>query len=415
MKRYILYFLCLVMVIVVLTSCDETKENTGSGNQKATNSNATPEQKKEPEVVSEEKAQAYAETILKDMSLDEKIGQMMIVDLTSLDVRKRKKPITTVTKSIEEQLTKYPVSGIVLLPENMKDKEQTVELVQNLQKCSSYYPFYIAVTEEWGDQSVFAQNEKLEGTGYPMLSEISLTKTLDDIYNMGKTTGSELKELGINLNLAPVADVSNGIKNAQYAKHCFSDDGDEVANYIEQAVRGMRDGGICTTITHFPGIGSVAEDYKTVLADNDSGLTRLRDVDFIPFSAGIEAGTDAVMISHVSVSKVTQNDTPASMSELIVTGILRDELGFEGIILSDSLSSPVITEKYEPGKETLQAIQAGVDIVLQPANIEKAFAMIREAVSNRSLDEKVLNEAVMRILKNKIQRGIIEIDTAISG
>ena len=94
---------------------------------------------------------------------------------------------------------------------------------------------------------------------------------------------------------------------------------------------------------------------------------------------------------------------------------MRDELGFEGIILSDSLSSPVITEKYEPGKETLQAIQAGVDIVLQPANIEKAFAMIREAVSNRSLDEKVLNEAVMRILKNKIQRGIIEIDTAISG
>lgn len=414
MKRYILYFLCLVVGIVVLTGCRETKGNTGSTGNKATASNSVPEQKEEPEVVSEEKAQAYAETILKDMSLDEKIGQMMIVDLTSLDVRKKKKPITTVTKSIEEQLKKYPVGGVVLLPENMKDKEQTVELVQNLQKCSNYYPFYIAVTEEWGDKSVFAQNEKLEGTVYPTLSEISLTKTFDEIYKMGQTTASELKELGINLNLAPVADVSNGIKNAQYAKYCFSDDGDEVADYIEQAVRGMRDGGICTTLTHFPGIGSVADDYKTVLADNDSGLTRLRDVDFTPFSAGIEAGTDAVMVSHVSVSKVTQNDTPASMSELIITGILRDELEFDGIILSDMLNSPVITEKYEPGKEVLQAIQAGVDIVLQPANIEKAFAVVREAVSNRSLDEKVLNEAVMRILKNKIQRGIIEIDTAIS-
>ena len=177
----------------------------------------------------------------------------------------------------------------------------------------------------------------------------------------------------------------------------------------------MRAGGICTAVTHFPGIGSVANDYKAVLADNDLGLTRLRDVDFTPFSAGIEAGTDAVMVSHVSVSKVTQNDTPASMSELIVTGILRDELEFEGIIISDTLKSPVITNKYEPGKEVLQTIQAGTDLVLQPANIEMAFAVVREAVSNRSLDEKVLNEAVMRILKNKIQRGIIEIDTAISG
>ncbi|MBP3703111.1 MAG: hypothetical protein J6I65_04905 [Lachnospiraceae bacterium] len=446
MKRYILYFLCLFIMLGGLTGCEKKRGNAGTEGNQAAASDVPSKQEEEPSVYDASSAEEYAEKILKDMSLDEKIGQMMIVDLKTLnrdklvqvipeedmaakkssknkETSKKKKSenktktssITKVTKKVEAQLKKYPVGGIVLFPENMKDKEQTKELVKSLQEHSNYYPLYIATTEEWGDKSIFALNEKLGGTVYPMLSEISLQKTVDAIYNMGKTTGKELKELGINLNMAPVADVANGIKNVQYAKYCYSDDEDEVAEYIENAVRGMRAGGVCTTLTHFPGVGSVAGDYNNVLTDNNSGLTRLRDVDFVPFSSGISAGTDAVMVSHVSVSKVTQNDTPASMSELIVTGILRDELNFDGLILSDSLSSPVITSKYEPGAAVLQAIQAGTDIVVQPANIDLAFAAVREAVSNRSLDERVLNAAVIRILKNKIQRGIIQIDTAITG
>ncbi len=429
MKKYMVYFFCLSMLLTLMTGCTKTSGGTSTqSKQPATSTNAAEEKQEVSDVVSSSDAQDYAESILKDMSLDEKIGQMIMVNLNALNQtpikksskkkkKKKKKTssaITKINKSIKEELQKYPIGGIVLNLENMKDKESTNKLVEDLQSATNYYPLYIATTEEWGDKSVFSLNKNLGGTAYPMLSEVATTKSLDEIYQMGKTTGQELKALGINMNLAPVADVSDGVENAQYAKYCYSDNEDEVSDYIENAVMGMRFGGVLTTLTHFPGVGAVPGDYKAAGADNDAGLTHLRDVDFAPFEAGIEAGTDAVMVSHVSVSKVTQSDTPASMSELAVTGILRDELDFEGLIITDSMSSPVITEKFEPEQSALQAIQAGVDIVMEPASLDRAFSSIREAVANRSLDEKVLNEAVMRILKNKIQRGIIQIDSTIS-
>lgn len=420
MKKIAVCFLFLLVCVGILYGCSTSKEKkiakknaTSSNTSVATDLNA--EKNKTIEKVSASKAQDQAEEIVKDMSLDEKIGQMLIVDLKTFKYNsqlsekyKKAKPVTKVDKTIQKQFQDYPVGGILLHEDNIQNKEQLATLVADLYACSTYYPLYIAVTEQWGQDSIY---EKVPAMGVSCrlnLSEMANKYSYDQIFNIAKSSGKALKKMGFNMVLGPAADVSDGMKNAQYAKYCFSDDADEVSEFVENAIKGFRVGGLCSSVVHFPGIASVVGDYNKEQLDVDYGLSRLRSTNFEPYTAAIDAKTDAIMVSHASVSKVTQNSTPASMSELIVSGIVRDELSFDGLIMTESFSAPVITNRYKPDQAALQAVQAGVDVVVEPANIPLVFSALREGVANRSIDEKALNQAVMRVIKNKIQRGIMK-------
>ena len=155
----------------------------------------------------------------------------------------------------------------------------------------------------------------------------------------------------------------------------------------------------------FPGISAVAGYHKLVGREIDTGLSRLRRENLAPFSAGIDAGTDAIMVGHVTVSKV-DSSAPASLSKTIMMDMLRDEMGFDGIVLTEQMDVPAITEQYTTDQAVRQAITSGADMIYNPEDLEVAISSLRQAVMAQEIEEKVIDQAVLRILHNKLLRGI---------
>ena len=178
---------------------------------------------------------------------------------------------------------------------------------------------------------------------------------------------------------------------------------------------GIQDQGISATLKHFPGHGSTAEDSHEKPVNADSDLLDLRSKEFKPFQAGIDAGADFVMVSHISISKVTENTVPASMSKIVIQSMLRKELGFEGIVITDAMDMGAVTRKYEPGEAAVNCVKAGVDIVLMSTDLEKAYEAVMDAVKKGKISEEQINESVQRVMQIKIKRGIILSNTDLLG
>ena len=250
----------------------------------------------------------------------------------------------------------------------------------------------------------------MKTTKFPSAQEIGQTQTENDVYNMGITIAREIHKLGFNLDLAPVADVKTSDMNQEIGTRSFGDDPDKVAGMVSAFVTGMQEQNISSTLKHFPGQGSSQGDTHKGSVNIDSSINQMRKVDFVPFKAGIEAGADFVMVSHISVSKVTETSEPASMSELIMRTILRDELGFEGLVITDAFDMASITEDYSAGEAALKSLEAGADIVMMPQDLPEAFEAVENAVSSGEYDENLINDSVRRILAKKFQRGIMTLD-----
>lgn len=414
MKKRTIALFCLLFVQVLLCSCSENKEGQSNENlatpwQAEKTEEPVKEGEKKP--ISEADAFTAAEKYLKQMSLEQKIGQLFFVNLELLDESKGSyENFTKITKKMKSSMKKYPIGGVVLMSKNIETKDQIMRLVNDLQSASDEVPLYIATEEAGGKRSVFANNENLRCTVLPSYRELGQTKMPEELLEAARTMGSELKGLGFNLNLAPVADIADEIKNPSYADNCFSDDKDITSKMVKNMVTGLRQSGVGTVLKHFPGIGSVPGRIGQEFVNDDISLMHMRENDFIPFQAGISVGTDMILVTNAAVTKITQNTVPACMSELIIEGILRDELGFDGIIITDALNVPIITSNYTSDKAVLQALAAGTDMILMPEDLEKSFKAVKEAVIDHSFDMKVLNAAVFRIIQNKIKQGILTLE-----
>lgn len=352
-----------------------------------------------------------ADVILQNMTLEEKIGQMFIVNLELLDDSKGAYyEHTAFTKRMGKSMSRFPAGGIVFFSRNAETAGQTKELVQSLQEASKI-PLFIAVDEEGGDVARLGSNKNLKLTQFPTMEEVGAMGDEEYAYEMGAIIGREIKELGFNLDFAPVADVRTNEKNTEIGSRSFGSDKNLAARMVSQVVKGLKSQNVASTLKHFPGLGDTAENSHEGAVNVDNDLNRLRDVEFVPFRAGIKAGADLVMVSHISVSRITGTITPASMTELVMNEMLRTELGFEGVIITDAMDMKCITEYYKPEKAALEAIKAGADIVLMPEDLEKAFESVLNAVDKGTLSEKQIDESVRRILELKIRRGIILADT----
>ncbi|MFW5646124.1 MAG: glycoside hydrolase family 3 protein, partial [Acetivibrio ethanolgignens] len=220
-----------------------------------------------------------------------------------------------------------------------------------------------------------------------------------------------IKELGFNLNFAPVADVKTNSFNTEIGNRSFGDDPKRVAALVEQVVKGMQEQNISATLKHFPGHGDASGDSHQGPVNVENDLNRLRSVEFLPFNAGIKAGADCVMVTHLSISRVTGTVEPASMSSLIIEQILRQEMGFDGIAITDAMDMGAITEVYEPGEAAVRAIKAGMDVVLMPVDLDEAYNAVLEAVNEGKISEERINESVTRVIRAKVKRGLIPMDT----
>lgn len=371
----------------------------------------TPAQTAQEQIgMSREDAVYAAMDYLKTMSLEEKVGQLFVVNLEQLDDSRgdfyehRK-----ITEQMKENLQKYHVGGVILFSRNIEKRKQTKRLIRRLQKNAGT-SLFISVDEEGGDVARIGNNEKMKTTKFPTMEEIGQRENADYVYDMAATIGKEIGELGFNVNYAPVADVKTSELNKEIGTRSFGADPEKVSEMVDAYIQGLKSQNICTTLKHFPGQGSSSGDTHQGSVDIDSSIVSLRKTDFKPFKAGIESGADFIMVSHISVSKVTESSEPASMSDLIMTTILREELGFEGIIITDAFDMASITDNYTAGEAAYGSFKAGADIILMPQNLEEAYKAVLEKAQEDEDMEKRLDDSVLRILQLKFEKGILTLE-----
>lgn len=417
MKR-ILWMMFLCVLGFSMCACGKTEikqkeqvaEHTEAPIKAVSGSAVTEEPTSTP--ISEQDAYVKAEDMVSNMTLEQKVGQMFLVDLYQLD-KKRTLDGTArrVTKAMAQSIKKYNIGGVYLTEVNMKSRKQSEKLIQDLQGATvSGGGLYVAVEEEGGgSNSISARVAGLSDTAYIAPKEMGKDLSSNQVYQAGKNIGDELTPLGINLNLAPVADIGN-VNNPEYAERCLGTDTEQVSDTLGNYVKGMRDGGLAITLKYFPGMGNVSGDFTEKILENTDSLMSLRDNNFEVYQSGIDAGADCVMVGNAAFTEVTVKKTPAFMSQDIVIKLLREELNFNGVIMTSPFDDNVIRDYYSCEFATVEAVKAGCDMIVLPGELERCYNAILSAVKKGKIDEKKIDLSVCRILQNKIQRGILVCD-----
>jgi len=353
-----------------------------------------------PAVIPDPVEEKIAE-ILAGMTLQEKICQMMLVSPSS---------ITGVAKVIaagpatKEALEKYPVGGLTYNASNMVNQKQVSELIHGVQEWTKI-PLFLTCDEEGGRVARLMNTVGTTKVG-PMLNykEDGPGKAWENAH----TIASDMSVLGFNLDLAPVADVLTNPENTVIGDRAYSDDYVQAAELVAAAVKGFQEGGVACTLKHFPGHGSTAEDSHEGSAYVHRTLHELREGELLPFQTGIDAGADAVMIGHLIVPDISEE--PAVFCGEIVTGLLREEMGFQGVIMTDALEMQAISDFYGNREVAIRAVKAGVDMLLCPMDLDVAIDALTQAVETGDIPESRIEESVARILRLKINRKILSVE-----
>lgn len=357
------------------------------------------------------------ESIINDMSLDEKIGQMFFVRLEMLDPayasdKESGKSIihTSLTDEMKENYDKYPAGGIILFSRNIENEEQLKELTNAIHELNELIPL-VGVDEEGGNVSRIANNPNFDVKRFTNAESIGNTGDNENAYNMGYAIGSYLSKYGVDLDFAPIADVNTNPNNKVIGNRAFGSDPYLVAEMVAMSIAGFHDTNTLTCIKHYPGHGDTNSDSHLGSVYTYKTWDELKEDELIPFKYGITSKTDMIMVGHISAPEVTGNDEPATLSYELLTNKLRNELGYEGIIITDSFEMGAITNNYSAKDAIIKAINAGVDIILMPNNYIEAFNILKEAINNGEISIDRINDSIRRILNLKNDRfSLFEID-----
>ena len=364
--------------------------------------------------------------MISEMTTQEKLAQMMIVALRS-DLS-NEKTATEIDRDYAEMLTKYDFGGILLFAGNVVDSAQTVTLIRDSQeaamKSAGGIPMFICVDQEGGSVNrvpfgtTGSGNMALAATGDTSLTEES-----------AKMLGDEIRALGFNMDFAPVSDVNSNPANPIIGVRSFSDDPELVAEHVTAFIKGMDSAKISTALKHFPGHGNVGEDSHTHLPCSDFSLEEIKACDLIPFQAGIDAGSDMIMTAHIQFPKIEKKTyvsikdgeeitLPATLSRTIITGLLREQMGYNGIVITDAMEMDAIAAHFNPLDAAVMAINADVDILLCPVelykdgeintfpDVDKYMEGLLARVEAGDIREEELDNSVYRILKLKKERDL---------
>ena len=350
----------------------------------------------------------YVDSLVQGMSLREKVGQLFIVHPDSLvpTPEDPKDCVKDFTAELAAGMETYPVGGFVIFGDNLRSPDQIHTLNAELQSHSRI-PLFLCVDEEGGLVSRLANHKAFDLPKYRNAATVGKSGDPAKAMEMGRAIGTYLAEYGFNVDFAPVADVNTNPKNSVIGNRAFSSKPETAGQMAAAMAEGLREQSIIPTFKHFPGHGDTAEDSHTAIAVSNKTLNELENCELIPFQSATR--NDFVMVGHIAVPAISGNNTPATMSREIVTGLLREELEFEGLIITDSLEMGAITELYESDRVALAALEAGCDILLMPANLETAFEAIVKAVENGQYSQAQLDTTVERILRFKERNGLLGI------
>ena len=372
-------------------AADVTESGTTTEEQTADSQETT-------EVTEEEKPSLVDET-LAGMTLHEKVCQMMFVtpeELTGED------GVTVAGDATRQALENYPVGGIVYFAKNLESQDQVKEMIDNSQKDSSI-GLFVATDEEGG-----VVNRLMDTVGTTYIGSMYYYKDDGDetAYENAYTIANDMSALGFNLDFAPVADVWSNPDNTVIGERAYSDDYAQAAELVGNAVKGFNDGGVMCTLKHFPGHGDTAEDSHYSSAYVHRTKEEIMADEMQPFRSGIEAGAEFVMVGHLIVPDI--DEVPATLSYKIATGILRDELKFEGVAITDSFEMESIADNYSVDDAVVMSVKAGMDMILQPKDMASAVNSIEQAVADGELSEDRIDKSVRRILTLKESRGLLK-------
>ena len=350
------------------------------------------------------------EELLSAMTLREKVGQLFCVRPESFDTALEwdtyEKVASYQLREVTPQMLKvnaeYPVGGIILFAHNIDNPDQLDTLVKHLKAFNGSPLLYI--DEEGGRVARIANNDNFQVKKYVSMGAIGQTGDPANAYECGHTIGTYLKRYGLDVDLAPVADVNTNPRNPVIGPRAFSDDPKLAAKMVVQYLKGLKKAGVAGCVKHFPGHGDTQTDTHFGYAQTGKTWEEMLSCEMVPFKAAIDNGVPMVMTAHIAAPAVTGTNEPATLSPVILTDKLRKELGFNGVIITDGMSMGAITRQYTPAQATLLSLQAGADIVLGPKDFMPAFDAVVAAVERDStLTEARIDESVRRILKLKAQ------------
>lgn len=268
-------------------------------------------------------------------------------------------------------------------------------------------PLLIGVDEEGGRVSRLHSSGKLQVVDIPSAGEIGESNDTNVAYEAGKTIGNELKELGFDVDFAPVADVNTNEQNTVIGDRAYSSDAQIAAEMVVAFIKGLNENGISACAKHFPGHGDTIEDSHNGIAVAYHTLEEMEKTEWLPFQKAIQQNVDFIMAGHITTPNATTDGLPASLSYEMLTEQLRNKLQFEGIIITDALDMGAVI-KYNQQDTSLMAIKAGADMVLMPFELEKSYNAVCNAVKEGNLSEQELNEKVKRILSLKYDKGYFQ-------
>lgn len=334
-----------------------------------------------------------------EMSLHDKVCQMMFVTpegLTGTD------DVMVAGDATKQALQAYPVGGIIYFANNFDNVDQTRDMISNTQSYSKI-GLFIATDEEGG-----RVNRIMDTLGTTYIGPMYDYKDdgPDAAFENAKTIASDMSALGFNLDFAPVADVWSNPDNTVIGDRAYSDDYAQAAELVGSAVKGFQDGGVICTLKHFPGHGDTAEDSHYSSAYVNRTKAQIMADEMQPFRTGIDAGAELVMVGHLIVPDI--DELPSTLSYKIATEMLRGDMEFDGVAITDSMEMESIADNYGVADSAVMAVQAGMDMLLQPADLAVAVNAIVTAVQNGDITEPRIDESVRRILTLKAERGLLE-------
>lgn len=338
------------------------------------------------------------------LTLEQKVAQLFVVPpeaITGVSTATQAGPAT------EAALAQYPVGGLVYFQKNLLDSTQTKELIANSQRyvqAACGLPLFIGVDEEGGTVTRIGGNPGFAVENPGNMADVGATGDTNQARAVAANIGGYLSDLGFNLDFAPDADICGNPATDVMALRSFGTDPNLVGRMVAAQVEGFTNAGVLCSAKHFPGIGGLSVDSHEGAIVNEKSLDGLRAHELVPFKAAIDAGVPIIMVGHLTLPTITGDNVPASLNPAIINSILRDELGYQGLVITDSLGMGAVEGICTPDQAGVTAVCAGADLVLMPADFPAAYEGLLTAVRTGDIPESRIDESVTRIVKAKLER-----------
>ena len=360
MKKIIVFVL-----ILLLAGCSNIKENV-------------------KEVKKETIKKDKIDIMLENMSIEEKIAQMLIIEYDS----------DYVDDNLKSFLNSTPPGGFILMKENITTFDKTRQFVSDLNE-NSRIPLIISIDEEGGSVQRLKYLMDFIVSDIPFMYNVGLTNNYDLAYNIGEIIAEEVRTIGVNVDFAPVIDIYSNPNNTVIGKRSFGSNVDLVSNMGINFTKGLEDNGVIGVYKHFPGHGDTDIDSHVSLPIINKSLDDLKSFELVPFKSAVKAGAKMIMVGHIAIPQITHDNTPASLSKEVID-ILKNDLNYNGLIVTDALNMGAINDNYSNEEAYIKAIEAGNDLLLIPSDGINTINIIKDKVS---LDR--INESAYKILKFK--------------